>query len=482
MGKQLKKNARQAAFDILGRVFGGGAYADIILQKELNGLTVEDRPLATEIVYGVLRWQIRIDFIIDAFSSIKTRKLEHRVLNSLRIGVYQLLFLSGIPSSAAVNESVNLIKSGAKGVTPSKGVTPGAKKAGFVNAVLRKIDREREAIVFPDLKTDPQRHISVVYSHPEWMIRRWTTRYGIDAAARLCNANQTRPGKTVRANTIIISRDNLIKALEEAGFKVRKTVFSPDGIEVIEAPASKTLDPVDPRFYIQDEASQLIARLVCPEPGETCLDACAAPGGKSTHMAALMENTGMILAMDKYPGRIKSLVDAAKRCEAGIIKTLAADAARPLPFSSSPLAKEGRVGGAIDTGKNFASDGFDAILLDAPCSGLGVLRRSPDIKIKRKEADIAALSKTQKAIIGNLSSYVRKGGRMVYSVCTLEPEETDGVINAFLKNHPDFSLENAAVSLPPACKPLVDEYGFLRTMPHLHNTDGFFAARLKKAE
>lgn len=482
MGKQLKKNARQAAFDILGRVFGGGAYADIILQKELNGLTVEDRPLATEIVYGVLRWQIRIDFIIDAFSSIKTRKLEHRVLNSLRIGVYQLLFLSGVPSSAAVNESVNLIKSG------SKGVTPGAKKTGFVNAVLRKIDSQREAIVFPDLKTDPQRHISVVYSHPEWMIRRWTTRYGIDAAARLCNANQTRPGKTVRANTIIISRDDLIKALEEAGFKVRKTVFSPDGIEVIEAPASKTLDPVDPRFYIQDEASQLIARLVCPEPGETCLDACAAPGGKSTHMAALMENSGMVLAMDKYPGRIKSLVEAARRCGVRIIKPLAADAARPLPFSSSlpfspsPLAGKGRVGGMIDTGKNFASNGFDAILLDAPCSGLGVLGRSPDIKIKRKEADIAALSKTQKALAGNLSSYVRKGGRMVYSVCTLEPEETDGVINAFLKNHPDFSLENAAAVLPPSCGPLIDEYGFLRTMPHLHNMDGFFAARLKKAE
>ncbi|MBI5888983.1 MAG: 16S rRNA (cytosine(967)-C(5))-methyltransferase RsmB [Deltaproteobacteria bacterium] len=476
MGRQLKKNARQAAFDILGRVFGGGAYADIILQKELNGLTVKDRPLATEIVYGILRWQIRIDFIIDAFSSIKTRKLEHGVLNSMRIGVYQLLFLSGVPSSAAVNESVNLIKSGSKGVTPSKGAAPGAKKAGFVNAVLRRIDREREAIVFPDTKTDPQRHISVVYSHPEWMIRRWTARYGIDAAARLCNANQTRPGKTVRANTVIISRDNLIKALEEAGFKVLKTVFSPDGIEVTEAPASKTLDPVDPRFYIQDEASQLIARLVCPEPGETVLDACAAPGGKTTHMAALMGNSGMILAMDKYPGRVKSIIEAAGRLQAHIIRPLAADAGRPLPFSSSPLAGveplqvEGRVGVRL----------FDAILLDAPCSGLGVLGRSPDIKIKRKEADIAALSKTQQAVIANLSSYVRKGGRMVYSVCTLEPEETDEVISAFLKTHPDFSLENASIILPPSCAPLVDKDGFLRTMPHLHNMDGFFAARLKR--
>jgi len=453
MGRILKKNARQAAFDVLGRVFGGKAYADIILQKELPGLAPEDRPLATEMVYGILRWQIRIDFVINQFSSIKTKKLEHRVLDSLRIGAYQLLFLSGVPSSAAVNESVNLIKS------------YGAKKAGFVNAVLRRIDREREGIVFPDRNNEPQRHISVVYSHPDWMVRRWTARYGLDAAASLCNANQSRPGKTIRANTTIISRDNLIKDLEEAGFKLRKTVFSPDGIEVMEAPASKPLTPADPRFYIQDEASQLIARLVCPEPFDTILDACAAPGGKSTHMASLMENSGTILAMDKYPGRLKSLMDAAERCDARIIKALAADATRPLPF------------------KEFASGkGFDAILLDAPCSGLGVLGRSPDIKLKRKEADIAALSITQKALINNLSSYVRKGGRMVYSVCTLEPEETDDVINAFLKAHPDFSLENAAASLPLACKPLVDEYGFLRTMPHLHNMSGFFAARIKRAE
>ncbi len=458
MSNKPFKRARRAAYDVLSRVFAGDAYADILLQKELERVEEGDRPLAFELAYGVLRWQIRIDFVINAFSSIKTKKLEHGVLNALRIGAYQLLFLSGIPSSAAVNESVNLIKAS------------GAQKAGFVNAVLRSIDRERDAVVFPDIKDEPQRHVSIVYSHPEWMVRRWIARYGLSDAVELCKTNQTRPGKLIRANTLVTSRDALLKWLEEAGFKVQKAAFSPDGIEVaLDAKAAaKTLSPADPRFYIQDEASQLIARLLAPAPGETVLDACAAPGGKATHIAALMKNTGAVFAVDKYPGRLKSLMQAARRCEARIVKALAADASRPLPFKGS------------------ASGGFDAILLDAPCSGLGVIRRSPDIKIRRIETDIAALARRQSALLDNLSSYVKKGGRMVYSVCTIEPEETDDIVNAFLKAHPDFSLEHASQYLPPACKPcqgcnpLVDENGFLRTLPHKHGMDGFFAARLER--
>lgn len=443
------KGGREAALDILNRVFVGGAYADIVLEKEINRVKEEDRPLLTELVYGVLRWQIRLDLAIDAFSSIKTKKLEVKVLNALRIGAYQLLFLSGIPARAAVNETVNLVKAGGVG-----GVG-GAKKAGFVNAVLREMDRSRDSVRYPDIKEDPVRHISLVYSHPEWMVRRWIERYGMEEALGLCQANQDIPPKTIRVNTLKTSRDKLVGELEREGCRAGKTRYSPHGIEIIEG---GPLDPFDERFYIQDEASQLVSLLLCPKPGERVLDACAAPGGKTTHMASIMENKGGIYALDRHANRLKTLKDAAKRMGADIITALCADGTSGLPFKTGS---------------------FDAILVDAPCSGLGVLRRTPDIKIKRREEEIAGLSKVQSGLLNNLGGCLKRGGRLVYSVCTLEPEETDGAVRSFLRDNEGFVIEDAADYLPPSCRDLVGGDGFLRTFPHRHSLDGFFAARMR---
>jgi len=227
--------------------------------------------------------------------------------------------------------------------------------------------------------------------------------------------------------------------------------------------AGGPLDPGDRRYYIQDEASQLVALLLGPAPGETVLDACAAPGGKATHIAQLMEDRGSLLAVDRSPARLKAVVRAAGRLGATIVRTLAADAARPLAPGDIPPG------------------GFDAVLVDAPCTGLGVLRRTPDIKLRRREGDIKRSSELQGELLENLSATVRRGGRLVYSVCTFEPEETDEVVDAFLSTHRDFSLEDARGRLPPACGPLVDERGFMRTMPHRGGMDGFFAARLRRA-
>ncbi len=444
--KRSVKGARHLALKALERVTAGEAFADIVLESTLDVLPEIDRSLAMELVYGVLRWQIKIDWIIDSFSAIKTRKLEHMVLNALRIGVYQLYFLTKVPPSAAVDESVKLVRKG------------GAKKAGFVNAILRKAAASKATLTYPPLKEDPVRHVSIVYSHPEWMTRRWIERYGLEEATELCKADQTVPPKTLRVNTLAKSRDALVRELYCAGFDVKATKYCPDGITVLKG---GRLDPRDPGFYIQDEASQLISYVLSPKPGEAVLDACSAPGGKTTHMAQLMGNSGFICAVDRNSKRLKSVEEAAKRLGVTIVKTKAADAGGPLALGG-PAA-------------------FDGILVDAPCSGLGVLRRTPDIKLKRKESDIPELSARQTEILENAARYLKKGGRIVYSTCTFEPEETDEVVRLFLERHGDFVLEDAAKYLPASCAGLVDKGGFLRTFPHLHGMDGFFAARLRYA-
>lgn len=441
--EEKTRGSREAAFRVLLRVESGDAYADILLRKETDGLSSVDAGLATEIVYGVLRWKLRLDYTIDLFASIKTRKLEHRVLSALRIGAFQLLFLSRVPASAAINESVKLLRK------------DGPRKTGFVNAVLRKIDSERTRITLPE--GNAVKRISIAWSHPEWMVRRWVERYGIEEAEALCRADQEVPPKTIRVNTLSATRDGLLRALKDEGRQAALARFSPEGIEA----AGGQLDPQDARYYIQDEASQLVSLLVSPTPGSKVLDACSAPGGKTTHMAQLMGNEGQIIALDKHGQRLRSANEAASRLGIRIIKTIEADAVSALPPG--------------------AEGPFDFILCDAPCSGLGVVRRSPDIKYRRKEEDILALSSEQARLLDNVSKYLKGGGVLVYSTCTFEPEETDRVVDGFLESHPDFSIESAKGVLPPECALLVDEKGFFRSYPHRDGTDGFFGARMRRA-
>ena len=436
----VEHTPRRAALHVLDRV-DGGAYADIVLDKELRGLSASDAGLATEIVYGVLRWRIRLDWTIDSFSTMKTARLERSVLNALRIGLYQLLFLTRVPASAAINESVNLVKRG------------GRRKAGFVNAVLRKVDLNRK---LRPVDGDPALKLSIELSHPEWLVRRWIERFGAEEAQELCKANLAPPPKTLRANTMLVTRASLIRGLAAEGVEAVETAYSPVGVRVVKG----SVDASDSRFYIQDEASQLVPWLLAPEPGETVLDACSAPGGKATHMATLMKNTGRVCAIEKYPGRLKAVVDASRRFGLSIIEPLAADSTEPLPLDP-----------AIS---------FDAILCDAPCSGLGVIGRSPDIKYRRTELDLLENAERQKRLLANLAGYLKPGGRMVYSVCSFEPEETVNVVAGFLKERADFVMESAGGYVPEECRALVDEPGFFRTYPHRHGVDGFFAARLKK--
>src|SRR3990170_2260302 len=438
------KGARTAAFNVLNRVEGGDAYADILVMKETENLPANDAALATEIAYGVLRWKIRLDHTIDLFATIKAKKLEHRVLNALRIGTYQLLFLDRVPPSAAINESVKLLKK------------DGPRKSGFVNAILRKIDSEKSVIALPD-SGSPVRSISIAWSHPEWIVKRWVERYGEEEGAALCRANQEVPPKVVRVNTLETTREKLIEELSARGSEAYAGKYSPFAVEV---KGGAPLDAFAPAYYIQDEASQLVSLLVSPSPGSSVLDACSAPGGKTTHMAQLMENKGSIFALDKHASRLEAVERSAARLGVKIIKTLESDAARPLTFA--------------------AEGSFDYILCDAPCSGLGVVRRSPDIKYRRSVEDIRRLALTQGALMDNLARYLKKGGTLVYSTCTFEPEETIDAVKGFLERNTGYALEDASSVLPGSCAGLVDEKGFFRSFPHRHGMDGFFGARLRK--
>lgn len=441
---------RTISLEILNKIESRHAYADILLDDAFrrHSLKDADKGLLTELVYGVLRWEKRIDWIIGIFSSIKPVKMERDILNILRLGAYQLLFLDKVPVSAAVNESVKLAK------------LRGERQGNFVNAVLRVIDRERNNITYPDLAKDPIRHISIKYSHPDWLVRRFIEELGIDGAIKLCQANNEPPPLTIRVNATAISREMLLLRLSESGYKVAFTSFPPAGLILKGAGDIRGIPGfAEGLFTVQDEASQLISFILDPQPGEKVLDACAAPGGKATHIAELMADKGEVVALDMKPQGIKRIEDNAKRLGVKSVKAMVFDVAMPL---------------------NFRVGEFDRILLDAPCSGTGVLRRYPEGKWQKREEDIAELAKRQKALIENVSNYLKPCGVMVYSVCSVMKEEGVGVVVPFLERHPEFILESAAPNIGAAGAALICDRGFFRVYSHTHGMDGFFAARLKR--
>lgn len=446
----MNAHPRIISLDILNKIESRDAYADILIEEAFkrHSLKDADKGLLIELVYGVLRWKNRIDWIIGIFSSIKPEKMERDILNILRLGAYQLLFLDRVPASAAVNESVKLAK--------LRGERPG----NFVNAILRAIDRGRDKITYPDQTTAPITHISVKYSHPEWLVSRFIEELGVDEAIKLCQVNNEPPPMTIRINSMSISRERLLLMLSEAGYDAFFTPLSPAGLilngagDVVSIPGFK-----EGLFTVQDDASQLISFILDPQPGEKVLDACAAPGGKATHIAELMADTGEITALDIRPQGVKRIEDNARRLGVKSIKAMASDAAMPL---------------------NFRLGEFDRILLDAPCSGTGVLRRHPEGKWRKKEEDIAELAKRQKALIENLSNYLKPGGVMVYSVCSVMKEEGEGVVVPFLERYPEFILESAAPKIGTAGTGLICNRGFFKVYSHTHGMDGFFAARLRR--
>ncbi len=445
--------ARAVALDVLLSVERDQKTADEALDQSLSrrALDARDRALALELAYGVLRHRTTLDWRLDHVATKSMAKLPVRVRMALRLGAYQLLHLDKIPPSAAVNESVALIKARSPSHWP-----------GFVNAVLRALLRT-PAPPWPDRELDPVQSLSVRHACPEWLAERWIARFGLSEAEALCRATTEIPPLTIRVNTLRISRDALAARFMELGHGARACRISPVGL-ILDKGGPVTELPLfrEGAFYVEDEAAQLVAPILDPQPGDSVLDACSAPGGKATHLAALMQNHGEIIAADISAARLGLVEDNRRRLGIDIIRTVTADAAAPLP-------------------RDLRERRFDRILVDAPCSGLGVLRRHPDGKWRKEADDLAQHQSRQRQLLEQTCRLLRPGGVLVYSTCSSEPEENEQVIDRFCSAHKEFRRESVAPWLPPQGSSLVTGQGDLFTMNNEDSMDMFFAARLRRA-
>ena len=446
--------ARQIALSVLGAINDSNVTLDHLLTRAFEQkpqLIQRDRALVIQLVYGVLRWRSRLDWVIQHLSRSPFHKIDPLVLNIIRLGLYQILFLSRVPVSAAVNDSVEL----AKGRAPSWVV-------GFVNAILRSAAQRKNEIPLPDYNDDPVAAIAIQESHPAWMVKRWVKRMGVEDAKRLCKANNEIPPVTVRANTLKVSRERLGESLSAHVNKISQARFAPEGLILRGLRQSIREMPAFQKgwFQVQDEAAQLISCLLEPRPGEMILDACAGLGGKTGHIAQLMKDGGKITAVDYQSRKLSELKAFMTRLDISSVTTLRHDLAASIPEK--------------------LTETFDRILLDAPCSGLGVIRRNPDIKWKKQAEDLARLQSKQQRLLAGLARLVKKGGLLVYCVCSFEPEEGEKVLEDFLKSRSDFAIDDLSAGPEEICGPFVDRSGIFRTLPHEHDMDGFFAVRLRK--
>lgn len=446
----VQGNPRQLATTILDRVDQEKSFAEPLLDTFLSRnmlSTIQDRRLLTELVYGTLRMRNRIDWIIQSIYRGDTEKMESGIKNILRVGLYQIMFTDRIPAYAAVDEAVKL----------ARNEYPGRDR--LVNAILRNAIRKMDRVKYPDIGKNPASYISVFHSHPKWLVDIWIEQFGNEETIEFCKSNNERPPLTLRINRLKTGRIDAIRALRDEGFTVRPTEYSPDGIIISnpEIPVREMSLYKKGHLLIQDEASQLISLVLDPRPEDTILDVCCGAGIKTTHMAGLMENRGEIIALDINAGKIEGLRELSRKFGAKIIKPHTVDATKEM----GPSYKEQ----------------FDRILVDVPCSALGTLRRNPEIKWNKTAKDIEKFPRLQKKILNHCANYLKRGGTMLYSACTIKEGENEGVVNDFLLANPDFTCVH-----PPLYKAwkMTDGKGFFRTFPHRHETDGFFGALLIK--
>ena len=449
----MKHDPRKTALFVLNSLNNGRHTLDRILEDIQNKglfLSRKDQALFSALVYGVLRWRGLIDWTINHFSKTRLNKTDPVVLNILRLGLFQIMYLNRIPVSAAVNTSVEIAKSFAS-----------SRAAGFVNALLRKAAGEYKKLPFPDPAKNPAYSLAVRKSFPEWLIKRWLNRFGLKETEALCDAINTIPPITVRTNSLRTTRDDIAKRLAGNVQQIENTTYSPDGIRFIKP--NRSISEIkafkDGCFQVQDEAAQLVTCLLNPLPGDIVLDACAGLGGKTGHIAQMMKNTGRLLAMDNQDNKLQRLESEMKRLGISIVTTCNYDLTIPFDRQFSY--------------KGFS--GFDRILLDAPCSGLGVLRRNPDAKWLVSGNRFNGYKERQINFLGNLAQLVKPSGALVYAVCSTEPEENEEVVKGFLNMHSEFVVNNKLESLPKNVYSLVNKNQYLKTYPHTNNMDGFFA-------
>jgi len=452
--KKLITCPRAGALAVLDLLDGNDRTLDAVLDDMaplIHGLSRRDRALFNHLVFGVLRWRLRLDAVIDTHANRPLNRITPTILNIIRIGLYQIQFMDRIPASAAVNTAVALAKNRSS-----------VRAAGFVNALLRNALRNPQRYRAPDAKSSPVAHMAAMKSFPRWLVSRWIQRYGIDAAGSLCDAMNAIPPITIRCNLLKNSVSELFDTLKP---QVERIVLSDDipcalSLDHPQTPISQMPAFVDGRFAVQDGAAQMVSMLLAPQPGEMVLDACAGLGGKTTHLAQIMHNQGAVVALDHVAAKLARLEAESQRLGATIVSTRCADIDRADMVAALPR--------------------FHRILLDAPCTGLGVLRRNPDAKWSSQKKDIARYARRQLRFLERLAPLLKKNGVLVFSVCSMEPEENEQVVFRFLKNHPAFVIDKHRSEAADCVKECMDRDGFFRTAPHIHNMDGFFAARLKR--
>ncbi|MEH7299632.1 16S rRNA (cytosine(967)-C(5))-methyltransferase RsmB [Neobacillus drentensis] len=443
-----KNNVREIALDLLTTIEKNQSYSNLLLNTtiEKNELSQKDVGLLTELTYGTLQRKMALDFYLNPFIK-DNKKLADWIHHLLRLTLYQMVYLDRIPDRAAIYEAVDIAKKrGHKGI------------ASLVNGVLRSIQRKG----LPSLNeiSEPNKRLAMETSHPEWLVTRWVDQFGFDKTKEMCEINLTAPMQTARVNLTKISRDECVALLEEDGFQIEKSPIIPEAIRCLKGNLASTISFKYGMFTIQDESSMLATYALGAEKDEFVLDACAAPGGKSTHIAEKMNNTGEVISVDLHQHKVRLINDNARRLGLENIKTSVSD--------SRHLQNK------------FKDVLFDRILLDAPCSGLGVMRRKPDMKYTKTEKDLERLSTIQQDLLKSVSPLLKKGGILVYSTCTVDKEENENTVLKFLENNPDFEPDLTFKDrMPEAVQPFITGYD-LQVFPQDFGSDGFYIAVLKK--
>ncbi|MFS3928975.1 MULTISPECIES: 16S rRNA (cytosine(967)-C(5))-methyltransferase RsmB [Bacillaceae] len=442
-----KYNVRDIALDILLSIEKNQAFSNLLLNKSIQkyGIQGKDAGLLTEIVYGTIQRRDTLDYGLAPFLA-KAKKLQPWVRVLLRLSLYQMLYLDRVPDRAVIHEAVEIAKQrGHKGI------------ASMVNGVLRNVQRNGVPSV-EEIK-DPIERLAIETSHPLWLVKRWVEQYGLDKTREICLANLMSPKQTLRVNTARFTISEVIAQLEQEGISVESGGLVKEALEVQRGNAAYTDAFRNGMFTVQDESSMLVAHALGAEQGETILDSCAAPGGKSTHIGEKLNNTGQVISLDIHDHKVKLISEQAERLQLTNI---------------SPTVQDSR-----KVAERFEEETFDRILVDAPCSGFGVMRRKPDLKYVKTERDVQQLSKIQLDILSAVAPLLKKGGTLVYSTCTIDRDENGDVVDAFLDNHPEFMVDSTlAERMPEKIKQNV-KHGQIQLLPS-EESDGFYIACLQK--
>uniref|UniRef100_A0A7C5ELY8 16S rRNA (cytosine(967)-C(5))-methyltransferase n=1 Tax=Desulfobacca acetoxidans TaxID=60893 RepID=A0A7C5ELY8_9BACT len=448
---RIQVSARYLALHVLVSSQSHGGYVEdrlaAVLRRHPN-LPRQERALLLELVQGVKRWELRLDFILSRLTHRPWARVQPVVQQILRLGAYQILFLNRIPAYAAVDETVSLAR--------SRRLSD--RQVGFINAVLRRL-AGGEMPPLPEADQDPVTALSVASAHPPWLVSRWLERYGFEVAKLRLEANNQVPPLTVRVNSLKTSIGELQVRLAREGVISSFCRYSPGGLQLVEVDQSPASLPSyrEGLWLFQDEAAQLVPLLLGVRSGQRVLEIGAGRGGKTSHLGELLDNRGLVVAVDYHRRRLYELGRNIRRWGLTCVQAIRADASLPLPLRPGSL---------------------DAALLDVPCSSLGTIRRHPEIKTRLREKDLATFPPRQRALLERTAPLLKSGGRLLYVTCTTEPEENEDLVGGFLADHPEYQLIFEPEQLPPSARELLEPPGYFRTFPDGLQMDGFFAALL----